>query len=132
MTVTTGNPGNPYAVLGLPREASPADIRKAYYDLVRRHPPERDPEGFRRVRAAYEALRTHSARANTDRQLVQMPAPFAPPRRTPAYDLSFHPEDRFREARRETDLENLDFSLDFRPIPDLLDDIADDNDEVDS
>ncbi len=37
---------------GLPR----AEIRRAYLRAVKRHPPERDPDGFQRVREAYELL----------------------------------------------------------------------------
>src|SRR6478736_1556213 len=32
-------------------------LKRAYLKKVRAHPPERDPEGFRRVREAYEFLR---------------------------------------------------------------------------
>jgi curved DNA-binding protein CbpA len=110
---------DPYAVLGLSRQASMVDIKKAYFKLVREHPPERDPEGFQRLRTAYEALRTPAARAITDRQLIQPPPPYVPPRRLPPYDLEYHPEDRWLEARRGSDLERTDFTADFRPIPDL-------------
>lgn len=54
---------NPYAVLGLSAEATPAEIRSRYFALVRVHSPERDPEGFKRVRAAYEQLRSPRKRA---------------------------------------------------------------------
>jgi hypothetical protein len=45
------------AELGLEAPASTEAIRRAYLRSVRKHPPERDPEGFRRVRQAYELLR---------------------------------------------------------------------------
>lgn len=48
---------DPYEVLGLATNADEATIRQTYLDLVRRFPPDRDPEQFARVRAAYEALR---------------------------------------------------------------------------
>lgn len=54
---------DPYAVLGVEREATPADIRVAYLQKVREHTPERDPEGFKRVREAYEVLRSPRKRA---------------------------------------------------------------------
>jgi curved DNA-binding protein CbpA len=62
---------NPYQVLGLTREASEAEIKQAYFALVREHPPERDPAGFKRIRAAYEKLRAATERAETDLFLVE-------------------------------------------------------------
>jgi|GEM_PF-6842401 len=43
-------------ILGVERGDERAKIRRAYMKAVRAHPPERDPEGFQRVRAAYELL----------------------------------------------------------------------------
>lgn len=60
---------NPYEVLGVKRDASETEIKRAYFALVRDHPPERDPEGFKRIRAAYERLRG-AERARTDVLLV--------------------------------------------------------------
>jgi curved DNA-binding protein CbpA len=57
---------SPYQVLGVSREASEAEIKRAYFNQVREHPPERDPEGFKRIRAAYEKLRSGTERAETD------------------------------------------------------------------
>ena len=65
---------NPYQVLGLERDASEAAIKQAYFALVREHSPERDPDGFKRIRAAYEKLRAGGARAQTDLLLVDEPA----------------------------------------------------------
>ena len=53
---------DPHDVLGLPRDAGEADVRKRYLELVRRHPPDRAPERFAEIRAAYEALRDPVAR----------------------------------------------------------------------
>jgi curved DNA-binding protein CbpA len=47
---------DPYTVLGVDRTASEADVRRGYLEMVRQHPPDRDPEGFRAVRKAYEQL----------------------------------------------------------------------------
>ncbi|MCD0462476.1 J domain-containing protein [Roseiconus lacunae] len=46
---------NPFEVLGLPANADESDVRARYLDLVKKHPPERDPETFRQIRAAFEA-----------------------------------------------------------------------------
>lgn len=57
---------SPYQILGVDRNASEAQIKAAYFAKVRQHPPERDPEGFKRIRAAYEQLRSGDERAKTD------------------------------------------------------------------
>lgn len=57
---------NPYEVLSLQRDAGEAEIKRAYFQLVRQHPPERDPEGFKRIRSAYEKLKNSAQRAGTD------------------------------------------------------------------
>ena len=67
---------NPYEVIGVPPTASEAEIRRAYFKLVREHPPERDPEPFKRIRAAYEILRDPARRAEWNLFVaVQPPAP---------------------------------------------------------
>ena len=48
---------DPYAALGVRRDADEATIRRKYLQLVRRHSPERDPERFAEIRAAYDQLR---------------------------------------------------------------------------
>jgi curved DNA-binding protein CbpA len=55
-----------YHVLDVQPEAAPEDIRKAYYRLVRRHPPETDPERFKAIRSAYETLSDPGARGQYD------------------------------------------------------------------
>ena len=53
----TGRPiPDPYVVLGAPSGSSPETLRACYLERVREHPPERDPDGFRRIRAAYDVL----------------------------------------------------------------------------
>ena len=51
-----------YETLGLSRLASDAEIRSRYLDLVREFPPDRAPERFASVRAAYEQLRDPARR----------------------------------------------------------------------
>lgn len=53
----------PYAVLGLAPGATAEEVRRAYFRLVRIHTPEAHPEEFKRVRAAYETLRSPLRRA---------------------------------------------------------------------
>src|SRR3954469_17832060 len=47
---------DPYDVLGLDRTADAAAIRRRYLELVREHPPDRSPERFAAIRAAYDQL----------------------------------------------------------------------------
>lgn len=53
---------SPFAVLGVTPSASDREIRSAYFVALRQHPPESDPEGFKRVRKAYEALKDQRGR----------------------------------------------------------------------
>jgi curved DNA-binding protein CbpA len=54
---------NPFAVLGVADTAADDDaIKKAYLQRVREYPPERNPERFQAIRAAYEAVKTQRDR----------------------------------------------------------------------
>jgi len=46
----------PFALLGIAPTLDPAAVKRAYFEALARHPPHQDPEGFQRVRGAYEAL----------------------------------------------------------------------------
>jgi curved DNA-binding protein CbpA len=107
---------DPYQVLGITRQATADAIKKAYFTKVREFPPENNPDQFKRVRTAYDALRTPEAKAATDLFLPHPPIPYQPYKRTPSYDLSFHREDWFVLAQVGTDLIRTDFSADFREI----------------
>ena len=54
-----------YLTLGLAPNASQSEIRRRYLDLVRSHPPSRDPDRFGRIAAAYEALQDDRSRVRT-------------------------------------------------------------------
>lgn len=54
-----------YLMLGLALGATDDEIRGRYLELTRRHPPGRDPERFRRIAAAYEALADERSRMET-------------------------------------------------------------------
>lgn len=83
---------DPYDVLQLERQATTEEIKRAYFQLVRQFPPEREPAKFQEIRRAYEQLRDPEQRALTDLFLMQ-PPPSLPNRRRPSYDLSVHGED---------------------------------------
>lgn len=107
---------DPYDVLGLPRRASPREIKRAYFDLVRQYPPETAPDAFKLIRTAYEKLQSDKARAETDLFLFQPPPPWEPRKRPPKLDLAFDPEDIWHLLRAHGDLGTTDFKSDFRPV----------------
>lgn len=49
-----------YEILGLQPGASEKEIKSAYFKLVRKYSPEKDPEMFQKVRMAYEHLKESS------------------------------------------------------------------------
>lgn len=57
---------NPYEILGLRKWASIREIKKAYFNLVRKFSPELHPERFMEIRKAYDCLRTAKERAKVD------------------------------------------------------------------
>lgn len=108
--------GDPYEVLGVARTASAAELKQAYFALVRAHPPERDAAMFKRIRAAYEQLRDPATRAETDLQLLEAwPAPSGQ-RRPPALDPRVQPEDVIAAARAQCDLHRSDWRAHFRKV----------------
>jgi curved DNA-binding protein CbpA len=52
----------PSEVLGLGANASEAEIRRRYLELVRQFPPDRSPQQFAEIRRAYDQLRDPVAR----------------------------------------------------------------------
>lgn len=64
------------ATLGVTPEDDAAAVKRAYRKLALAHPPDTDPEGFRRVRDAYELLSDPGARVN---ELLLRPEPMVDP-----------------------------------------------------
>ncbi len=96
--MNASNMADPFAVLGVPQGAGEAEIRARYLELVKEFPPERNPEKFREIRAAFEAAKDPLLIA---RRLIEPPGedvpPWsevieaqkkAPPKLTPAFLLS--------------------------------------------
>ncbi|MEZ6087022.1 MAG: DnaJ domain-containing protein [Pirellulaceae bacterium] len=58
MNVDTSESDNatkdPFMVLGLTTDASETEIRARYLELIKQYPPERDPQKFREIHAAYQ------------------------------------------------------------------------------
>ena len=106
---------DPYAVLGVARDASVSEIRRAYVALARStHPDVRgdDPdaaEQMRRINLAWEMLSNADSRADIDRRLRQPPVS-PDPRREPAAEPPARPyQDDF-------DISRDDFDGDDRPL----------------
>jgi curved DNA-binding protein CbpA len=107
---------DPYVVLGLARTATAAEIKQAYFTLVRTYPPEREPQMFKRIRAAYEQVRDAEHRLETDMRLLQAWPATGRKRRAPKLDLSLHREDVLAAARAATDLERRDWREQLVPV----------------
>ena len=56
---------DPFTLLGLAEDADDVEIRRRYLALVRDFPPDRAPERFQELRAAYEALGDERKRLET-------------------------------------------------------------------
>lgn len=56
-----------YGRLGVEETADPQQIKRAYYTLVKQYPPERFPEEYKALRAAYDVLSSEGKRAEYDR-----------------------------------------------------------------
>lgn len=66
-------------VLGLKRGASEQEIRGAYFHLVRKNPPETDPDGFQKIRQAYILVRDVDRRTEFElSDLEPSPPPAVP------------------------------------------------------
>lgn len=63
---------NAFEVLELNPGASEKEIKKAYFKGVREHPPDKEPESFKEIRAAYETLCDSEKRAKAEK-LAQLP-----------------------------------------------------------
>jgi curved DNA-binding protein CbpA len=66
---------DPCDVLGVSAEANEKEIRSAYLEKVKAHPPDHDPAEFERIRDAYEILR--DPRRRTEHLLLEAD-PYAP------------------------------------------------------
>ena len=58
---------NYYETLGIQQKADPSEIKRAYYAAVKKHSPDKDPEKFKEIRAAYEILSKPARREDYDK-----------------------------------------------------------------
>jgi curved DNA-binding protein CbpA/DNA-directed RNA polymerase subunit M/transcription elongation factor TFIIS len=55
-----------YDTLGVSTDASQDEIKNAFFELVREHPPEQDPEAYQQLREAYDVLSDPVSRREYD------------------------------------------------------------------
>jgi curved DNA-binding protein CbpA len=107
---------DPYEVLGLARAASAEEIKRAYFAMVRAHPPERNPEQFKRIRAAYERLRDPAQRLEADMLLLQpWPEP-ARRKRAPKLTTGIRPAEALAVLRVLTDIDRSDWREQYEKV----------------
>ena len=107
---------DPYAVLGLDRRATPGEIKRAYFELVRQYSPETNAEAFKQIRAAYEKLNSAENKTETDLFLFQPPSHWEARKRRRKLDLDFDPQDILLLLQNQGDMGRARFDEDFRPI----------------
>ncbi|HCS75709.1 MAG TPA: hypothetical protein DIW17_17780 [Clostridiales bacterium] len=56
-----------YQLLNISPDSGKDDIKKAYFRLIRKYPPDKEPEQFMAIREAYEALSNEQTRQEYDR-----------------------------------------------------------------
>ncbi|SLM33205.1 hypothetical protein MTBBW1_950003 [Desulfamplus magnetovallimortis] len=52
-------------VLNIPLDASDEQIRKRYLELVKKYPPEREPQQFQKINSAYEEIKDQRSRVKS-------------------------------------------------------------------
>ncbi|NLC44272.1 MAG: DnaJ domain-containing protein, partial [Clostridiales bacterium] len=55
-----------YSILEIPKSASKIDVKKAYFRMIRKYPPDRMPDEFKKTREAYEILFDEHTRKEYD------------------------------------------------------------------
>ena len=118
MRVRTYDGGmDPYAVLGVARDAPTEEIRRAYVALARRTHPDvtgddpRAAEQMRRINLAWEMLSDDGSRAAVDRRLSHRPHPGPQPASTGGFGAQERPR-----SEEEFDFGHEDFDGDDRPL----------------
>lgn len=109
---------DPYQILGVLPGATKAEIKRAYFGLIKQYPPEKDAEKFKIIRGAYENLKSEARRAETDALLPKPPPPLpeAPPRTFNANVIRLKPADALLALKHMGDLGRSNFSDDFQEI----------------
>lgn len=108
---------NPFDVLNVDEDASDADVKKAYFQMVRQFTPEKHAERFKQIREAYDLLKDPSQRLEAE------VFSFMKPSSTPDSEVASTPPiqldgDVFLAWVKQTltDLERTDFTSDFNEV----------------
>jgi curved DNA-binding protein CbpA len=80
-----------YETLGVAKTAADGEIKRAYFNLVRKYQPDRFPEEFKEIRSAYETLMDGAKRAEYD-AIGDLP---------PAVEPLFHAAQRYYRLGRQ-------------------------------
>jgi len=87
----------PYEILGIDTTVDDTTIRNAYLELVKKHPPDRQPEMFKKIANAYELIKDEKKRlhyylfnkevpANRPIEILLMHARIVNKRKPPCFD----------------------------------------------
>jgi len=111
---------NPYEILGIDKNASNADIKKAYFQNVRKFSPEKHGDKFKEVREAYEKLKDDKKRAETDTFMLNVPYEefvIEHPDKEWEYKPKIKLDSVYRYINKQfSDLERTDFKDDFNDM----------------
>lgn len=108
---------HPFDVLGVSFDASDEEVRSAYFSQIKAHTPEKDPEGFKRIRQAYDKIKTLESRTT----LVLETLPSLPSLEdylggTDSSVLGIQDEDLVTVVLSVTDVTKVSFSTDLRKV----------------
>jgi len=110
---------NPYQILEIPGTATPEEIKSAYFKLIKKFPPEQDPEKFKIIRATYDSLKTPLKKAEADVFIFREPEESyeIPDEMKQGYNADINEEDII-EILMElyTDLNRTDFENDYTKV----------------
>lgn len=105
---------NPFEILGIDKNASSGDVKKAYFQMVKQFRPEHHAEKFKQIRQAYDRLKDDSQRVEAEVFSFIKPTvqPESTEQATPEIKLE---KEVFLSwwRRTYTDLERTDFASDF-------------------